>query len=85
MENVKVFQLNETDGVAAENLEQAKAWYLDMTGLNEEDAFYDYEATEFPLTYKVWEDETRKRKQSLREVIAELWEGEPFIAFSTEY
>lgn len=85
MENVKVFQLNETDGVAAKSLERAKEWYLKVTGLNEEDAFYDYEATEFPLTYEIWEDESKQKKQTLQSVIEELWKGEPFIAFSTEY
>lgn len=85
MENVKVFQLNETEGVAAGSLAQAKEWYLEITGLNEEDAFYDYEATELPLTYEIWEDESKKKKQTLRSVIVELWIGVPFIAFSTEY
>ena len=85
MENVKVFQLNETDGVVAVSLVQAKEWYLTVTGLNEEDAFYDYEATELPLTYEIWEDECKIKKQALQGVIEELWKGEPFIAFTTEY
>ena len=85
MENVKVFRLNECDGVAAKTLEQAKEYYMEATGLNEEDAFYDYEATEFPLTHEIWEDESETKKQTLQEVVDEFWKGEPFIAFSADY
>lgn len=63
LENVKVFQVNEYDGVAATTLEQAKDWYMKVTGLNEEDAFYDYEASELPLDYEIYEDETRQKNR----------------------
>lgn len=85
MDNVKVYQLNEYDGVAAESLEQAKDWYMEVTGLNVEDAFDDYETEEIPLSYKVWEDESRTNKQTLESIIAEQWEGKPFIAFCQEW
>lgn len=84
MENVKVYQLNEYDGVFAETLEQAKEYYLKITGLSEEDAFYDYEASELPLDFEVWEDESRQKKQSLKSVAEEFWKGEPFLAFSSD-
>lgn len=85
MAKVKVFQLNEWDGVAAESLEQAKDWYLKTTGLNEEDAFDDYEANELPLTFEMWEDETRSKKQTLQSEIEKSWEGKPFLIFSSEW
>lgn len=81
---VKVYQLNEYDGVSAESLEQARAWYLEITGLSEYDAFDDFEPTELPLSYEIYEDETRARKQPLSEVIEESWKGEPFLAFSSD-
>ncbi|GIN22528.1 hypothetical protein [Siminovitchia fordii] len=84
MEKVKVYQLNEYDGVAAEFLEQAREFYLKVTGLSDDDAFYDYEANEVNLEQEVWEDKSRTKKQTLRSVIAEYWSGEPFIAFSSE-
>ena len=84
MENVKVYQLNEYDGVAAESLDQAKEWYLKATGLSEDDAFYDYEASELPLEFEVWEDESRQKKESLKSVVEEFWKGEPFLAFSSD-
>ena len=85
MENVKVYQLNEYDAVAAETLEDAKDFYRATTGLSDEDAFYDYEPAEYPLDYQIWEDETKTKKQPLKEVVAEYWKGKPFIAFSMEY
>ena len=84
IDNVKVFRLNECDAVAAETVEQAKEWYLEKTGLSEEDAFYGEEPVEVPLSYEIWEDENRLKKQALKDVITESWKGEPFIAFTTE-
>lgn len=85
MENVKVYQLNEIDAVAAESLEQAKNFYLKETGLSEEDAFYDFEPVVFLLDHEIWVDETKTRKQPLEELVKEFWKGEPFLAFTTEY
>lgn len=84
MENVKVYRLNEYDGVAAVSLEQAKEYYLKMTGLSEEDAFDDYVPTEVPLDFKINEDETKQHKQTLKSIVDEFWEGSPFLAFSSD-
>lgn len=85
MENVKVYQLNENDGVAATSLAKAKAYYSEMTGLNDEDAYYDFEAKEVPLSMETWTDETMKNKETLHDIVQECWKGKPFIAFSSEY
>lgn len=85
LENVKVYQLNENDGVAAESLEQAKEYYSKMTGLSDEDAFYDYTAQEIPLDQEMWKDESMTEKETLSDVVKEHWKGKPFIAFSSEY
>lgn len=84
MENVKVYQLNEYDGVAAESLEQAKEWYLENVALNEEEAFDESEVGELPMDYEVYRDESLQYKQSLKSVIEERWKGEPFLAFACD-
>lgn len=84
MENVKVYQLNEYDAVAAESLEQAKEYYRKETGLSDEEAFYDFEPTELPLDFEAYTDETRSSKEALISVIKEYWKGKPFIALSSD-
>ena len=84
MENVKVYRLNEYDGVAAETLEQAKEWYLEMTGFIEEEAFDEDEIGELPMDYEVYRDESLQHKQSLKSVIEDRWKGEPFLAFTCD-
>lgn len=79
-----MYLLNGFDGVAAKTLKEAKEWYLKTTGLNKEDAFYDYEASEMALDFEVWRDESRQSKQSLKSVIQEHWKGEPFLVISSE-
>lgn len=83
MENVKVFQLNEFDSVAAFSLEEAKEWYRNETGLSSEEAFYDYIPHERGMEEKVYTDETCTDMQSLESVVKECWRGEPFIATSS--
>lgn len=85
IDNVKVFQLNECDAVAAETVKEAQKWYMEITGLSEQEAFYGEEPKEVSLTHEIWQDETRKKKEVLKDVLEELWEGKPFIIFSTEY
>lgn len=84
LENVKVFQVNDYDGVAAESVEEAKACYLKETGLDEEEAFEGYDAKEIPLDHKIFEDESGTNKQSLKQALAEGWTGKPYIIFSSE-
>lgn len=83
MEYVKVYQLNEYDAVAAFSEGQAKEWYLETTGMTEDDAFEGYEG-EVDFSYEVWEDESMKQKITVGEIVKQNWKGEPFIVFSTE-
>lgn len=82
--DVKVFMLNEADAVAAESLEDAKAWYLKNVIMDVGVAFMDYEAHEVELTYAVWQDDKKTKKEVLSDLILEFWQGVPFIIFSTE-
>lgn len=84
MENVKVYQLNEYDSVAAESLEQAKDYYRKETGLGDEDAFYDFVPYERSLDEEVYTDETCTDMQSLKSVVEEYWKGMPFVATSSD-
>lgn len=84
MGNVKVYRLNEYDGVAAESLEQAKEWYLKNIALSEEEAFDESEMGELPMDYEIYRDESFQYKQNLKSVIEEHWKGEPFLAFTCD-
>lgn len=85
LKDMKAFQVNEYDTVAAYSLEEAKTFYLKHTGMDEKEAFYDFEAEERSLDEMIWEDETRQSKQSIKQVIQEYWDGSPFIVCSTVY
>lgn len=78
---VQVYRLNEYDAVAAKSEDEAKEFYLKITGLDENEAFEDISIV--PMDYMVWTDETRTRKISIKDLIENEWKGEPFIAFST--
>lgn len=84
MKNVKVYQLNEYDSVAAVSLEQAKDYYQNETGLSNEDAFYNFVPYERSMEDKVYTDETRTDMQTLSSVVEECWKGKPFIATSSD-
>jgi hypothetical protein len=83
LQDVKAFQLNDDDTVAAYTLEEAKKYYQKITGLDDEDAFRD--PCERSLDAMIWEDEHMKNKISIREAIQIYWEGEPFIIASSEW
>ena len=46
---VKLFKMNDYDWVVAETKEQAREWYLEETGISEEDSSFD-EIIEEPLS-----------------------------------
>ncbi|MEB4856112.1 hypothetical protein [Priestia megaterium] len=81
--NVKVFQLNEYDAVAAFSLEEAKEWYMKHTGLNADEAFYDYESHEISGEEKIYEDERMEEMVSVNEIVESYWQGSPFIAVTS--
>lgn len=57
--------------MAAESLKHAIDCFKKEIGLSDEDAFYDYESTEFPLDYQIGEDETKTKMTSLTLVVAD--------------
>jgi hypothetical protein len=84
MADVQVFQMNEYDAVAAKSEEQAREFYLQFTGLSEDEAFPE-EITVVPMNKKVWNDETMENKITLDRIIEKMWKGKPFIATTTEW
>lgn len=82
--DVKVFEVNECEAVAAHTLEEAKAWYLQEYEMDELDAFYDHKAQEISKDKLVWYDEERTRKVSVGEIVDLHWNGKPFLVYSTE-
>lgn len=82
-EKVYVFQVCESDAVAAYYLEDALKFYKELTGLND-DELYDYEDIEtVPFTKKVRKGEDEEGLITVGEIVKEYWEGKPFIALST--
>lgn len=83
--DVKVFEVNECEAVAAHTLEEAKAWYLKEYQMDETEAFYDHEAQEITKDKLVWNDEGRTQKISVGEIVDLHWKGKPFVVYSTEW
>ncbi|HAM79582.1 hypothetical protein [Ornithinibacillus bavariensis] len=81
---IRVFQICESDAVAAEREEDAVKWYQKLTGL-EDDELYAPEDIEIVDPEKeVLNGEDTKETIKVREIVKEYWTGEPFIAV-TEY
>lgn len=85
MKNVKVYQLNENDVIAAETLDQAKEYFLNVTGMSSERAFSHYVAHEIPKGRKVQKkdsmhvDSMTEEEESMSDIIKKHWKGEPFL------
>lgn len=77
--DVRVFEMDEMDAVAARSEEEAVKYYTELTGVEIN------EVSEIPRDYMVWEDESMKRKCSVDSILTELWDDEPFIVFTQEY
>lgn len=68
-ENWNIYQMNDQDAVAAEDYESAKKWYLEETGLSEEDGIdealandtIDVETTIWVEAEDVLTEEEKKR------------------------
>lgn len=82
LQNVIVFRLCDSDAVAAYSLEEAKAFYKELTGVEEYDLYTDDEVEIFSPEDEIWDDEDRRNKKMLKDVINERWNGVPFIAVS---
>ena len=96
MENdIKIFQMNENDYVAARTLEEAKQCLADLlnNGLMNEEFEKEcidepHELTELDLDYRVMHDEHGNQTGTFNECLAEMIkDGETFPAYfaSSEY
>lgn len=84
LQDVLVFQLCECDAVAAYSLDEAKSWYKAETGLTDEDLYSDEEVKIVSPDLVVRKDADSSDFITVREIVDAYWEGEPFIAISTE-
>lgn len=85
LKDVCVFQLCESDAVAAYSLEEAKTWYKELTGLSDDELYSDEDVEIVSLDYKVRKGEEVPDLISVREIVETYWNGEPFIAISSMY
>jgi hypothetical protein len=85
IKDVKVFEICDSDAVAARTLEEAIAWYTDHTGIGLEELHEEKDIREIERSYMVWDDETRSRKISVEQILEDYWQDEPFIVYSDNY
>jgi hypothetical protein len=85
IKDVKVFEICDSDAVAARTLEEAIAWYTDHTGIGLEELHEEKDIREVERDYMVWDDETRNRKISVEQILLDYWQDEPFIVYSDNY
>lgn len=79
VKDVKIFELDELDAVAAQTEEEAVSFYTDLTRVEV------IEVTEIPRDYEIYEDESMEKKRSVGSLVDEGWDGEPFIVYTTNY
>ncbi|MCP3742726.1 hypothetical protein [Rossellomorea sp. BNER] len=82
LEDVKVFRICESDAVAAYSLQEAKAYYKGITGLNDSDLYSDEDVEVIPLETKFWNDEEMTHKRTLKEMLEIHWGGDPQIVIT---
>lgn len=85
IKDVKVFEICDSDAVAARTVEEAIAWYTDHTGIGLEELHEEKDIREVERDYMVWDDETRNRKISVEQILLDYWQDEPFIVYSDNY
>lgn len=84
LKDVIVFQVCESDSVAAYSCEEALTWYKELTGLSD-DELYKYEDIEsVPFNKEVYDGEEMTKRITVKEIVDTHWNGEPFIV-TTEY
>jgi hypothetical protein len=85
LKDVKVYEICDSDAVAATSVKEAVAWYTDHTGIGLEELHKEKDIREVDRDYKVWDDETMTRKISVEQILNDYWSGEPFIVYSDNY
>jgi len=83
LKDAYVYQLCECDAVAAYSLEEAKAWYKELTGVTDDELYADDDIEIVPHEVRVFESENSSKRIAVRELIETHFEGKPFIVFST--
>lgn len=80
-----VYQICESDAVAAEWDTDAVKWYKNLTGLTDDDLYApeDVEIINPETQVRVGEDSDEMI--TVREIVKEYWTGEPFIAVTNPY
>lgn len=85
LQDVQVFQVCESDAVAAYSLDEAKAWYKELTGLSDDELHSDDDVEILSPDYKVRIGEELPGLISVKEIVETHWAGKPFIAVTTVY
>lgn len=85
IKDVKVFEICDSDAVAARTLGEAISWYTDHTGIGLEELHKEKDIREVEWSYMVWDDETMSRKISVEQILLDYWQDEPFIVYSDNY
>lgn len=80
---VRVFQVCESEAVAAETLEEAYEFYKDTTGLDEDDLYPIEQIETVNLNTEIYKEEGSKEKMKVRDMLIEEWKGLPFIAITS--
>jgi hypothetical protein len=85
LQDVEVFQVCESEAVAAYSLDEAISYYKDLTGL-EDDELYPYEEIEVvPMDRYVRNSEDDDAEMiTVQEIVNQYWNGKPFVAVTTD-
>ncbi len=85
LKGVKVFQICDSDSVAAYSLEEAIRWYLEQTGISEDELYTRDEIEELNMDLEVYEDDGLAGKIKISEILKTYWDGSPFIVTTSYY
>jgi hypothetical protein len=83
LDGVHVFQICECDAVAAHSVEEARVWYKNLTGQDDDELYTDEDVELIDPDYSVWTDENKTGRETVGKIVTENWKGKPFIVFST--
>lgn len=84
-EKVWIYQVCEYDAVAAGSKEEALRWYKHLTGLDDEELYAPEDIEIVSPDYKAHKGEDDFTLITVREIVKQNWNGEPFIALTSNY
>ena len=85
LKDVLVFQLTDSDSVAAYSLEEAKSWYKEKYSIDEDDLLSDDDVEIVSMDKKVRKGEDDEGLISVKEIVNTYWDDEPFIVTTSLY